>query len=165
MGISKRGISPLIATVLIVGFTIALAAIVITWGQSFTRQLQQGTEASSNQQIICATEVVFQITKACRAGTPNVSFIVKNDGTRNIVEWRARYYNGADNVGQSTITTPVNSLDIITIVDGVKAPATWAGVKLVELIPVIRIENQNVVCANNVQKFGDRAFEIVLPTC
>ena len=35
---SKRGISPLIATVLIVGFTIALAAMIITWGGNFCKE-------------------------------------------------------------------------------------------------------------------------------
>lgn len=162
---SKRGISPLIATVLIVGFTIALAAIVITWGQTFTRQLQQETETSSNQQIICATEVVFEITDACRLASPNVAFTVKNDGQRNIVEWRARYYDRADAVGQNTIATAVNSLAITTMNVNVAGPATWAGVKLVELIPVIKIENQNVVCVNNIQRFGDRGYEVVLPAC
>ncbi|MBU1246318.1 MAG: archaellin/type IV pilin N-terminal domain-containing protein [Nanoarchaeota archaeon] len=31
----KRGISPLIATVLLIGFTIVLAALVFRWGDSF----------------------------------------------------------------------------------------------------------------------------------
>ena len=29
---NKRGVSPLIATVLIIGFTVALAAMIFTWG-------------------------------------------------------------------------------------------------------------------------------------
>ena len=29
--LNKKGISPLIATVLLIGFTVALAAVVITW--------------------------------------------------------------------------------------------------------------------------------------
>ena len=36
----KRGISPLIATVLIIGFTVALAAVIITWGGRFILRLQ-----------------------------------------------------------------------------------------------------------------------------
>lgn len=31
----NKGISPLIATVLLLGFTVALAAIIMTWGKSF----------------------------------------------------------------------------------------------------------------------------------
>jgi flagellin-like protein len=33
---NKKGISPLIATVLIIGFTVALAAIIMTWGTTFS---------------------------------------------------------------------------------------------------------------------------------
>lgn len=38
---NKRGISPLIATVLLIGFTVSLAAIIINWGTSFTREIQE----------------------------------------------------------------------------------------------------------------------------
>ena len=34
----KRGISPLIATVLLIGFTVTLAAVIMTWGGGFTRE-------------------------------------------------------------------------------------------------------------------------------
>ncbi len=37
----KKGISPLIATVLIIGFTIVLAAVVMQWGGSFVRGLTE----------------------------------------------------------------------------------------------------------------------------
>ena len=36
---NKKGISPLIATVLILGFTVALAAIIMTWGTDFTKKI------------------------------------------------------------------------------------------------------------------------------
>src|SRR3989344_5863859 len=45
---SKRGISPLIATVLIIGFTIILAAMVITWGSKlFHRTIEDSSEQSN----------------------------------------------------------------------------------------------------------------------
>ena len=40
----KRGISPLIATVLIIGFTIVLAAVVIQWGGFLVNKLKQDSE-------------------------------------------------------------------------------------------------------------------------
>ena len=40
----KRGISPLIATVLIIGFTIVLAAAIFQWGGSLVNKLKQDSE-------------------------------------------------------------------------------------------------------------------------
>ena len=42
---NKKAVSPLIATVLIIGFTVALAAIVMTWAGGFMRQTIGETEA------------------------------------------------------------------------------------------------------------------------
>ena len=42
--INKKGITPLIATVLLIGFTVALAGIVITWGGGFVERIQSGTD-------------------------------------------------------------------------------------------------------------------------
>jgi len=36
---NKQGVSPLIATVLIIGFTIALAAVVMIWGETFLNEI------------------------------------------------------------------------------------------------------------------------------
>lgn len=50
---SKKGVSPLIATVLIIGFTIVLAAVVMQWGGSFVRTLTEQTASSADVQIRC----------------------------------------------------------------------------------------------------------------
>ena len=109
--LNKRGISPLIATVLIIGFTIALAAVIISWGQTFTRQIQQETETSSNEQIACATEVVFDVTNGCKifgSLTGDVKVVVKNDGNRVIDKFLVRSYQAADNVAQNELLFPTN---------------------------------------------------------
>jgi len=46
----KRVISPLIGTVLLVGFTIGLAMIIFVWGSSFTKDLtEQSTQTASKE--------------------------------------------------------------------------------------------------------------------
>lgn len=39
---NKKGISPLIATVLIIGFTIVLAVLIMKWALPFVKELQEG---------------------------------------------------------------------------------------------------------------------------
>src|SRR3989344_7572774 len=51
---NKRGISPLIATVLIIGFTVALAAVIITWGTRFVQQTQEDVDVSTQIGLACS---------------------------------------------------------------------------------------------------------------
>lgn len=50
----KKGISPLIATVLIIGFTIVLAALVIQWGGQLVDRIKGETEVTSDVNLICS---------------------------------------------------------------------------------------------------------------
>jgi len=59
---NKKGISPLIATVLIIGFTVALAAIIITWGSGFVNKLISD-DALGNSDIDCLG-IELEITDA-----------------------------------------------------------------------------------------------------
>ena len=52
---SKRGISPLIATVLIIGFTIVLAALVITWGTKLFQGTVEDTESAAKINLLCTS--------------------------------------------------------------------------------------------------------------
>ena len=59
----KKGVSPLIATVLIIGFTVALAAMIITWGGRFVQQAQEDVDVRSKVSLACS-RLNFKITKA-----------------------------------------------------------------------------------------------------
>jgi len=52
---SKKAISPLIATVLIIGFTIVLAAVVIQWGGQLVDQLKGQTQTSTELSLACSS--------------------------------------------------------------------------------------------------------------
>lgn len=58
----KRGISPLIATVLIIGLTIALAAIIMTWGTDLFDRITGQTDYEMERLRVCTTEMSFKIT-------------------------------------------------------------------------------------------------------
>ncbi|MBS3147071.1 hypothetical protein J4471_05260 [Candidatus Woesearchaeota archaeon] len=60
--LSKKGISPLIATVLLIGFTIVLAALVIRWGSElFSSQIKTQT-CDNEATIICTSDVDLGIS-------------------------------------------------------------------------------------------------------
>lgn len=64
----KRGISPLVATVLLVGFTLALAIVIWMWAGGFLEERAQKAGKVANVEISCATEVGFSVVEACKEG-------------------------------------------------------------------------------------------------
>jgi len=80
----RKGISPLIATVLLIAFVVVVAAAVFTWGQGWIASLTEGTSESSNLQLACINQGGLVIKDVCDptpAGADDVRFVVSNTGT------------------------------------------------------------------------------------
>jgi hypothetical protein len=60
----KKGLSSLIATVILIGFGVTLAIFVINWGTDFIKSSQRDVEQQSKEKFSCTTDVAFEI--ACR---------------------------------------------------------------------------------------------------
>ena len=86
MKMTKKGISPLIATVLIIGFTVALVAMVMTWGSGFLKKTTEETEESTSIALKCASELDFQISEASCTGGTLGSVKIDNRGQVQIEE-------------------------------------------------------------------------------
>ena len=86
---NKRGISPLIATVLIIGFTIVLAALVITWGTNLFQKTVAETETASNFNLACTTGLKLKVeNKILEVATPPtyLDIILRNDNQDRAIE-------------------------------------------------------------------------------
>ena len=88
---NKRGISPLIATVLLIGFTVALAAMVMTWGSGFIKKTTEQTEKGASSTLKCASELGFEITKVtCNPDKSIASIKVDNRGAIDLTALKFR---------------------------------------------------------------------------
>ncbi|MFH1638088.1 MAG: archaellin/type IV pilin N-terminal domain-containing protein [Candidatus Woesearchaeota archaeon] len=160
MKLNKRGISPLIATVLIIGFTVALAAVILIWGQSFTKGIQSSTEEQTNTALMCANDVKFSITGACYDGD-KINITVKNDGNVDIQNFTVRLYKSQTDVcsNRSFVTTDLEKYGITTYKAVTCSPSfsSMAGIKQIELIPVIKIATlpTAITCSNTIEKYLD----------
>ena len=76
----KKGISPLIATVLLLGFTVALAAVIMTWGLDYIKSTTEKTGETTDKALMCTNELGFEITFDCE----HDEMIVFNEGTIDI---------------------------------------------------------------------------------
>ncbi len=157
---NKRGISPLIATVLIIGFTVALAAVIMVWGQGFIKGMQEKTEAGADVQLICAQDVSMTVSDVCEekdaagALTGALKVTVKNDGSKALSKITLRLYESASNIGTvnlqeleafgvKTYTVPANDF----------LPMFSTAVKQVEGIPIVTIEGKEVPCTQSGSMF------------
>lgn len=170
--VKKKGISPLIATVLLIGFTIVLAALVIRWGADLF-QGQIKTQTCENEATLkCTSDVDFEITRADYDSTPNIpgdeelKFSLVNNGGLDLdkVIVRIRKENGEVIVND---TVPVNlaaygtSLNIQAAITPVIAPGELDqcadGKCPISIIPKITHTTNKgdqciVVCRNEVTK-------------
>ncbi len=75
---NKKGISPLIATVLIIGFTIVIAALVITWGTGLFKKTVSDTEKSGRISTLCSNSNIEVVDASLSGDKTKVDVTLKN---------------------------------------------------------------------------------------
>lgn len=53
---SRKGVSPLISTVLLIAFAVALGAVVMNWGSDYVKNTAQNTGRTSDTDVKCSME-------------------------------------------------------------------------------------------------------------
>ena len=88
----KRGISPLIATVLLIAFAVALGAIVMNWGRSYVEETARQSAITSDTKVTCAQQVrldVVQVNRVPRIcyneDAGNIEITLQNRGEVDIL--------------------------------------------------------------------------------
>jgi len=75
--LGKKGVSPLIATVLLVGFVIVIGGLILSWSVSF---IDGGVKKSESDIVLfCASNIGFEVSNVC-----NGRFDVENLKSRRI---------------------------------------------------------------------------------
>ncbi len=134
---NKKGISPLIATVLIIGFTIALAVVIMTWGfDFFDRLITQGTE-DADYQLRC-TKIDFDIEEA-KCGASGLDIRIENvKSTVDIDGFNVRIYADGESDPYVVEVEEVVSAAALKTLEGVNsADVTGKTAVKVGLIPLI----------------------------
>ena len=152
MIMNKRGISPLIATVLIIGFTVALSAVVMTWGTGFVRSTTDQTAKSSQAGIDCS-RLNFQVGNPVCDNTGKIlqSIEISNNGDRDIKEWIVRISrNAPDGTQVNNLAVEVKGFDVekLTLTD-LPSP-TNAPLKVGAIGKIVGSDGQLVTCADTI---------------
>ncbi|MEW6063096.1 MAG: archaellin/type IV pilin N-terminal domain-containing protein [Nanoarchaeota archaeon] len=75
----KRGVSPLIATVLLIGFTIAIGVIVYLWYGNIVKEQAEKQSALSEIRSDCATGIAISVNDACLSSGNILKVTVRNE--------------------------------------------------------------------------------------
>lgn len=146
----KRGISPLIATVLILGFTVAIAAVIMTWGTGFTKTMQKSVEETAQKQIICSSDVTINVKSAKLIGN-KVKLLIENRGSKDIDKFNIRVHGseGVDSVETVSGLGAYGIQSFEVFFDPAKIGTT---VTEVEVFPSITLQNESFFCSNTYDK-------------
>ncbi|MBS3163071.1 hypothetical protein J4427_00055 [Candidatus Woesearchaeota archaeon] len=143
---NKKGISPLIATVLIIGFTIVLAVVVMQWGNSFVKSL---TEQQQVQEQIGCQMLSFSLDRLEVDETNNL-FIgtLTNERDKRIEDFIIQWIKEDETVRMDHANSPL-SLDPYQTRNE-RVPLVWfpanKGDRL-RFIPVIKVNDKLVNCS------------------
>ena len=153
MTLSKKGISPLIATVLIIGFTIILAAMVFQWGGDLFKQVQEETGAASEAKINCTSGLTnLDVEVETDAVSGDLVVTLDNKNAVDVTGFRVRAYQSDGVVpGDSTAVLVAYGIQTFTlgtaelIMGSATSPAYNPGnVEQVGIFPMITLDNGDI---------------------
>ena len=105
MFIKKRGVSPLLATILLIAFVVVIALLVWFWYSDLMEEYRDKEGQKIKVEFTCASNVEISVN-LINCNQSSSSFDLKNKGT---VELRSFYAIGSDNSGiKDSITIDVN---------------------------------------------------------
>lgn len=115
---NKKGISPLIATVIIIGFTIVLAALVIQFGTGFLKRTTEGAEQSSQRSQLCSIGIAgLEVSAMKDAVTGDIKVRLDNKNDVKLFGAQIRVYgdNNVASIDKADIETAATpETDIVT---------------------------------------------------
>lgn len=142
--VDKRGISPLIATVLIIGFVIAIASIIFFWGRGYIVETAEKEGELSRLKLLC-NDLKFNVLSL-----ENSVLELENNGEVEISRFKVRNNDEVVDLSEG----PLKKLSIgkFSLVN-----VGLAGITNFDLIPLLRPVgrgSQFIPCSNKIKTIG-----------
>ena len=153
--LNTQGIGPLISTVLLIGFGIAVALFVINWGGDLIKSTQQDVSEHSNTQVLCTMEMDFKAECNCSTSGGDIdkcSYRVVNNAPAIIMEINYRLFRGDSFIiSESPTIDPIESFEIsryydVSDISGENLDPS--GVKLEIVASQIERDGKDIACGN-----------------
>ncbi len=155
----RKGISPLIATVLIIGLVIVIATIVMLFGTEFVKKSTQRVDVQTEEKTVCLEDVSFEIRSACYLNPSRLRVLVLNTGKTDIRKFYARFYKDPNTVSE------VEKKQVVKASSSATLDFDVSEIKQVELFPSVRHKFKTLVCSINTISYGDSFRDTSLDPC
>lgn len=146
---SKKGISPLVSTVLIVAMVIVIAMIIFMFSGRLVKKTTVNSQEMGQDQIMCYSGLLFSLKSACAKGPGAVSLIMENNGQKDISSFGVRVYLSNSDVDEYKI----NGLDVGELDTKLLNGLDVSDVKKLEIYPSLRKGFKRWVCVDNIVSF------------
>jgi flagellin-like protein len=157
---NKKGVSPLIAAVLLIAFTVAIGAVVMTWGRNYVQSNIDKADTQGTIQSSCSLDAKLNVLnlgtgyEVCYGnGTTtrygNVTISVQNTGSATLAGYRIVTVLNNGNVFTNDSMTTLVPGDIQRAVFRIDQQVGGVSVRQVSILPYITYSGQSVLCANN----------------
>ncbi|MBU0929904.1 MAG: hypothetical protein KJ623_02435 [Nanoarchaeota archaeon] len=154
---NKRGISPLIATVLIIGFTIIIAVVVMTWGLDIYNNYKEKTTEESSVALKCSN-LDFSIREACIFGD-NVDVSLENTGQEDISGFLYRVKSDAGlDVNEDSNKLGLYSRSLLNLPFKV---LELGQPNEIEIYPKVNIDGNDFICSYSRKKDIKNCFSLL----
>lgn len=142
---NKKGISPFIATILLIGLTIVIITIAILWGKNYIEELAAKRGAIAEKQKECEN---VKITTLKQERTANIiNIVIKNEANTKISKFIFRV-NGKDTDVQET-KEALGGLEIKEYPIEFMEDVVGLDIENVEIIPHLKVGyNTYVPCSD-----------------
>ncbi len=146
--LGRQAVSPLIATVLLVAFSVALGAVVMSWGEEYVSEkaefVQGVREALSSCDAVSFDVIKINNVPQVCVRNDVLELTIDNGADEEVFDFHARFVtdNGAF-VDESTLNTPLKRLHATKLF--LKFPATGR-LQQVRLVPKVKVGNDLLFC-------------------
>jgi hypothetical protein len=158
---NKEGVSPLIATIILVALSVMLGAMVINFAQTSAIDLTKNTNQVIDSGLKCTLDVPIKLLEAnrqeliCfnRSGSYNLEFVLENQGSVDSSGVRVIILDFNDNIKTTDILSELRShasmkynLSVATADDG--SPVVYPLIKVL-ITPLLSTENGYAICSES----------------
>ncbi|MBI2650922.1 hypothetical protein HYX01_00430 [Candidatus Woesearchaeota archaeon] len=143
----KRGVSPLIATVLLISFAVALGAVVMNWSRNL--DISKPNDKCADVSIKMRNIGSYEMCYSGSGKNGYINFIISNDGKTN-VEGISIWFIGEKGTRLSDFDQlSIKKGEILGIKDK-SVPYDFGihgKIKQVQFIPKIKVQNSTEICS------------------
>ncbi|PLW79781.1 hypothetical protein C0585_06140 [Candidatus Woesearchaeota archaeon] len=150
---NKKGVSPLIATVLLIAFAVALGVVVMNWGKDYVETTAKDAGEKADADLSCQMDIdigikeIGNVEKICYTANATdkiLEFMLENTGRESIQGIRMVLIDSDDNIHQADNTSFELNAGSVSSKYIYDYNSTSLGTELqyVEIIPLVTVKGK-----------------------